>query len=141
MRTCRAWELNGIPCSYAICAMNHARIDPQSQISMWYHKTRYEATYAFMMQPMPGKQFMKCSEYEPIEPSNVTRQPGRPKQKRVRAKNEPARQVKNPTKLSKKGNSITCGNCGEEGHNRARCKKVKFEFHLLNMNDNSDFIS
>ena len=31
--TCRAWDLTGIPCSHAICAMEYARIDPLSEIS------------------------------------------------------------------------------------------------------------
>ena len=83
--TCRAWELTGIPCSHSICAMRHARVKPMPQISKWYHKCMYEAAYRHPMQPMPGKIFMKCYQFLPIEPPPVTKMPGRPKMKRIRA--------------------------------------------------------
>ena len=36
--TCRRWELTDIPCEHAIPALRHARVDPISQISRYYHK-------------------------------------------------------------------------------------------------------
>ena len=57
--TCRAWELIGIPCSHAICALYHSQIDPMSVISKWYHKTTYLAIYQLPLLPVPGPRFYR----------------------------------------------------------------------------------
>ena len=43
--TCRAWDLIGILCPHAICALYHKKIDPMTMISPWYHKQTYLASY------------------------------------------------------------------------------------------------
>ena len=121
--TCRAWELTGIPCSHAICAMEYARLDPLFEISTWYHKSKYVATYQYPMQPMPGFIFMKCDQFLPIEPPPVIKMPGRPKTNRVRAQNEPPKHTA-AVKLSRKGSKISCGKCHQVGHNRKSCTQV-----------------
>ena len=37
--TCRSWDLTGIPCAHAICAMYHSKINPMTVICKWYHKS------------------------------------------------------------------------------------------------------
>ncbi|CAH9123613.1 unnamed protein product [Cuscuta epithymum] len=127
--TCRAWELAGIPCLHALCALYYKKEDALSYISRWYHKETYMAAYQYPLQPIPGKAFMKVDEYEPILPPPVPNLLGRPKKNRVRGSNE----VKGPGsgskvvdstsshRASRKGQIQTCGICHLEGHKRAKC--------------------
>ena len=81
--TCRAWDLIGIPCCHGICTMTYAKVDPMSEIAMWYHRSKYIAAYEHPMQLMPGKRFMKCDNFLPIEPPPATNMPGKLKKKRI----------------------------------------------------------
>ena len=105
--TCRSWELIGIPYAHAICALSHAKVNPFYVMSDWYHKDKFTATYKTPMQPVPGTLFMKCAEYEAIEPPPVVKLVGRPRRKRVRAPEE----LRSTTKLSKKGTKQKCTKC------------------------------
>ena len=58
--TYRVWELTGIPCSHAICALGYLKVDPISSISEWYHKEKFQAAYQHLLQPIGGKKFMRC---------------------------------------------------------------------------------
>ena len=109
--TCRAWELTGIPCSHAICALYHSQIDPMSVLSKWYHKTTYLATYQQPLLPVPGPRFYRMTEFQPIEPLPLPKFPGIPKNERVRASNEKNSSGQREGKLSKKGLKQVCGLC------------------------------
>lgn len=45
--------------------------------------------YQLPLLPVPGKKFMRCDEFIPIEPPPVTKLAGRPRKKRIRGTNEP----------------------------------------------------
>ncbi|KAH6757091.1 FTSH protease 11 [Perilla frutescens var. hirtella] len=122
MCTCRAWDVTGIPCSHAICALNHAKKDPKSFISHWYHKATYMAAYEHAMQLVPGKQFLKEDVFENLAPPPVVKLSGRPRNKRIRSARESMR-GKTKGKLPKNGAIMTCSNCHSEDHNRASCPK------------------
>lgn len=124
MCTCRSWDVSGIPCSHAVCAMNHVKKDPKLFISHWYEKSTYIATYEVPMQPIPGTKFMNVEAFERCEPPPFTRQPGRPKVKRIRSSTETMRGRPSGS-MGRKGVIITCSLCREEGHNRATCPKKK----------------
>eukprot|EP00257_Ricinus_communis_P016400 XP_015574566.1 uncharacterized protein LOC107261236 [Ricinus communis] len=76
--TCRTWDLTGIPCQHAICALYHSKLDPFSYISHFYHKSTYLASYELPLLPVPSKRFMRYKEYQGIEPPPLTKMPGRP---------------------------------------------------------------
>ena len=83
--SCRAWDLTGIPCQHAICAMLDARVEPSASISIYYHIDTYLASYDNKFQPVRGVKFWdKPSDDSPLLPPPVVTQPGRPKEKRVR---------------------------------------------------------
>ena len=88
----------GIPCAHAMCALWHAKVDPLTVMSDWYHKSKFIATYKTPMQPIPGTLFMKCDEYLPIEPPPLVKLAGRPRTKRIRGAEEQC----SSSKLSKK---------------------------------------
>ena len=98
--TCRVWELTGIPCSHAICALGYLKVDPISSISEWYYKEKFQVAYQHPLQPVGGKKFIRCDQFEPIEPPPVTKLAGRPRKKRIRTANEPNTSA---GKLSKRG--------------------------------------
>ena len=145
--TCRAWDLTGIPCQHAICALFHAQIDPVTQISRFYHKDTYLCSYRTKFQPVRGKGFWKVDKFQPMEPPPLSILPGRPTKKRKRT-NECERRKKRgshqphhrtrsvdtntdlppppPEKMSKKGSTGKCSICHQPGHNRATCKHVSF---------------
>ncbi|CAH9133216.1 unnamed protein product [Cuscuta epithymum] len=87
-------------------------------IADWYSKKRYLAAYHFHMQPILGKMFMQCDQYEAIEPPNIVKMASRPRHKRIKASNE---RNPNPTKLSRKKIIQTCSLCTLLGHNRTTC--------------------
>ena len=60
---------------------------------------------------------MKVDEYQPIEPPPRVKMAGRPRVKRIRASNE----MRNASKLSKKGTKLYYGICKDPGHNRRLC--------------------
>ncbi|XP_065855345.1 uncharacterized protein [Euphorbia lathyris] len=121
--TCREWELSGIPCPYAICALRHKRMDPLKEISMFYHISTFKKTYSSKLQPVRGKAFWNVDAFEPILPPPIVRMPGRPKKKRVREATEPDRQSQTQ-KLSRAGHKKKCSKCGVFGHNNLKCKGV-----------------
>ncbi|KAL4378422.1 hypothetical protein GQ457_02G034530 [Hibiscus cannabinus] len=117
--TCREWELTGIPCCHAICAMYHESKEPQTFISEWYTKERYLASYKHVLQPIRGKNFWPKREDDPIGPPKLKVKPGRPKKKRRKDKDEPVKQKYG--KLSSVGFKITCSNCKQVGHRKNKC--------------------
>ncbi|KAL4296976.1 hypothetical protein GQ457_12G027890 [Hibiscus cannabinus] len=49
--TCKAWELSGITCCHAICAMYQENKRPEDYVSNWYSKEKYLAAYNHVLQP------------------------------------------------------------------------------------------
>ena len=90
-------------------------MDPLASISDWYHEDKFKASYQNPLQPVEGKRFMRCKEFESIEPPPVTKLVGRPRKKRIRIANEPNKTSK---KLSKRGQKQKYGICKQQGHNR-----------------------
>ena len=53
----RGWNLTGIPCPYAICAIRHIEKNPEDFVHAVYRKEAYLKTYAYMMEGMNSKKF------------------------------------------------------------------------------------
>ncbi|XP_065871882.1 uncharacterized protein [Euphorbia lathyris] len=112
--TCREWELSGIPCPHAICALRHKRMDPLKEISMFYHISTFRKTYSYKLQPVRGKNFWNVDQFEPILPPPIVRMPGRPKKRRIRESTEPDRQSQTQ-KMSRSGHKKRVVNVGYMG--------------------------
>ncbi|KAK8608840.1 hypothetical protein V6N13_024252 [Hibiscus sabdariffa] len=112
--TCKAWELSGIPCCHAICAMYQENKRPEDYVSNWYSKKKYLAAYNHVLQPIRGKIFWPKTS-DPIQPPLVRTLPGRPKKKRKKDKDEPTKGKTNPVKQRR------CTNCRQPGHNKLSC--------------------
>ncbi|KAL4335326.1 hypothetical protein GQ457_07G003320 [Hibiscus cannabinus] len=114
----KEWELTGIPCCHAICAMFHDSKSPEDYVSEWYKKEKYMATYKHILQPVRGKKFWPKG-LPPILPPTVKVQPGRPKKKRTKAKDEPKKMKVG--KFTKAGARMRCSKCRTLGHNIQNC--------------------
>ncbi|KAL4324646.1 hypothetical protein GQ457_11G025520 [Hibiscus cannabinus] len=119
--TCREWEINGIPCCHAICAMYHDSKKPEAYVSEWYSKEKYLASYNHFLQPVRGKKFWPKG-LPSILPPKVKVQPGRPKKNRIKSKDEP-KKVK-AGKYTRAGVKMTCSVCKTTGHNKQKCPQT-----------------
>ncbi|XP_019150642.1 PREDICTED: uncharacterized protein LOC109147413 [Ipomoea nil] len=64
--SCRAWDLSGIPCPHAICAIFDIGREPHEYIDSCYSKEAYLRTYAHTLQPMNGELFWPKTQNEEI---------------------------------------------------------------------------
>lgn len=68
------------------------------------------------------------SVYIPPLPPNFGRQAGRPKKARRRGPDEPViktKKGKGPTKLKRNQKTVKCSVCGQEGHNKRGCHRIR----------------
>ncbi|WMV29052.1 hypothetical protein MTR67_022437 [Solanum verrucosum] len=86
--TCRTWDLTGIPCPYAIKALEHDRLEPLNEMHWWYSKEAYLFVYQPKIQPVMGEKFWKIDPSQAMQPPQIHKLVGRPKLKRVREKDE-----------------------------------------------------
>ncbi|KAL4278193.1 hypothetical protein GQ457_03G025200 [Hibiscus cannabinus] len=84
-----------------------------------YKKETYMSLYNYALPILPSEDYWKETKMGPIEPPLKRKLPGRPKQKRKREEGERLK----GSKLSKHGSKMSCGCCGEFGHNIRTCPK------------------
>ncbi|CAH9129084.1 unnamed protein product [Cuscuta epithymum] len=114
--SCRSWELTGIPCQHAICAMFDQDKDPESYIDDCYSIAAFRRTYSYTLEPINGEMAWPRVEGEKIHPPAPKKMIGRPKKKRTREESEPP-----AGKLSRKGRVMTCSHCKQKGHQKHVC--------------------
>ncbi|XVF43695.1 hypothetical protein PTKIN_Ptkin02bG0061300 [Pterospermum kingtungense] len=116
--SCRVWQLTGIPCPHACCAIWHDEKDPNEFMHMWYHPATYYKAYQYALQPINGFHEWKKSNLEPIYPPGERKSRGRPKKARRKSKGEASKKLGH---ISLVGNINTCSICGQQGHNKRGC--------------------
>ncbi|KAG8387452.1 hypothetical protein BUALT_Bualt02G0022800 [Buddleja alternifolia] len=114
--SCGMFQLVGYPCCHAIAACNYHRLEAEDFVDDCLKKDTYLRVYRHMINPVPGMHEFEESSLGSIHPPNVKIRAGRPKKKRIRDANDT-----NPSVVSRRGLTHTCGICGEIGHNRVRC--------------------
>ncbi|KAM3250711.1 hypothetical protein P3L10_004781 [Capsicum annuum] len=72
------------------------------------------------IQPVRGEKFWKIDPSHAMEPPEIVKMISRPKLKRKREKAD-ARKREGVWSASSKELKLTCGHCGETGHNQTRC--------------------
>uniref|UniRef100_A0A3Q7JXJ2 SWIM-type domain-containing protein n=1 Tax=Solanum lycopersicum TaxID=4081 RepID=A0A3Q7JXJ2_SOLLC len=122
--TCRTWDLNGIPCPYAIKVMEHKKMIPKKEIHWYYSKEAALAVHKHKLQPVRGEPFWKCNLLHTIEPQKLVKLVGGPKLMREREKNEVVNR-QGVWKQTRKRKVMTCSSCGEQNHNARGCEKAK----------------
>ncbi|CAH9088360.1 unnamed protein product, partial [Cuscuta europaea] len=86
--SCRLWDLTGIPCSHAICAMFDCGKDPESYVDECYSLAAFKRTYAHTLEPINGETAWPNAGGEKIHPPLPKKMSGRPKKKRIREESE-----------------------------------------------------
>ncbi|CAL2265336.1 unnamed protein product [Prunus armeniaca] len=119
---CRAWDLSGLPCLHACAAVSRFHGNPEDYVHDFYKKDAYLRTYRDMIHPLPSQDLWPKSGLLPLKPPLYHKQPGRPKKSKKKAHDEPKKKS-NPNKLQRYHIVIKCSNCGQEGHNRTKCKE------------------
>ena len=66
---CKAWNISGIPCCHAICAILDKKEDPEDYIHEWYHKDKYIETYKHTLNPINGPDEWKKYGMKKLLPS------------------------------------------------------------------------
>ncbi|KAH0682123.1 hypothetical protein KY289_019875 [Solanum tuberosum] len=112
--TCGRFQYDEIPCEHAIAVLKHKNVtDMHPYYSDYYKPDALEKTYEVAMVPMPDKEDWTVPNYvldEIVLPPRYRRLAGRPRNRRKKNADE---------KITVNKNS--CGQCGQEGHNRRTC--------------------
>lgn len=117
---CRKWDLTGIPCQHAVCAIREHGLEVEDFISDYYLTSKWQNLYCHGLRPVNGIKFWKVYGGNLIEAPPYKRPPGRPPGK-ARIKGVHESPTKGKTKVSRKGRVPHCGLCGHEGHNIRKC--------------------
>ncbi|WOL04515.1 hypothetical protein Cni_G13236 [Canna indica] len=116
--SCVKWQLIGIPCGHAISCIYSVGDIPENYVHQWYSKDMFKKAYSRFIKPIPGEEDWPHEDHAPIGPPTCNVLPGRPRKQRKRAVDEPI----NPHKITRRGQTLKRGNCGQPGHNSRSCK-------------------
>ncbi|CAD5318392.1 unnamed protein product [Arabidopsis thaliana] len=107
--TCRMYLISGIPCSHIISCLRHEKNtdqDPKTLTSPWLTTEKLKRCYLNLMQPVNGMNLWRVTSAPRVKPPPQKKPNGIPPGKKRRRKRK------------------HCSLCGEEGHNKLKCKTV-----------------
>lgn len=113
---CKRWDMSGIPCSHAISAIYKAYQHPEDYVSDFFKKPMYLEAYNPVVYPVPGEDSWIRTDSDDIDPPVFKVTMGRSQTKRRKGKFEPPA----PKQTSRMA-TITCSNCGLQGHRYTNC--------------------
>ncbi|VFQ87628.1 unnamed protein product [Cuscuta campestris] len=120
--TCNVWQLTGIPCAHAICAIwiqrQQYRKEVEEYVDEYYFVQTYKEVYKGCIKPLRGRSEWPDDERQPLNPPLLAPKPGRPKKKRKKGVGE---LTKDGKKLSGVFTNRRCGKCKKVGHNKKTC--------------------
>jgi hypothetical protein len=120
---CRQWDMTGIPCAHAICAIWKDSAEPVDYVSDWYTVDMLKKAYEHVVYPMPSEeQWTKTNDVH-VGPPVVRIQPGRPRVVRTRGPEEP----KNQYRIRNGGATMRCSRCRGTGHNLRTCPRIRID--------------
>ncbi|KAI8552166.1 hypothetical protein RHMOL_Rhmol06G0244400 [Rhododendron molle] len=110
--TCTQWQLNGVPCVHAVCAIKKSGKSLNACVERYFHVECYREAYSRPIMPVPTLWKPEGASDAVILPPFSRKPPGRNKKKRIRSFGEKVRPIK-------------CTRCGKRGsHNRRNCKEA-----------------
>lgn len=134
---CRRWDISGIPCKHAMSAITSQKLNVADYVHNCYRVETYREAYKPCILPMNGRDQWEPSEAIPPLPPKLVRQAGRPPKARRKEKDEQVqhrrkRTAGRPTPLDghkkkRAQETLTCGRCGERGHNKRSCHRRENE--------------
>lgn len=124
--SCRKWDLTGIPCSHAVCAiwMKHGKGPVWHYVDPAYYISTYLKTYEGCINPMAGFEEWPAKDREPPLPPVYNAKAGRPRKLRKRSGGETSKageSSRHSVYLPRKHVILHCTKCKQVGHNSRRC--------------------
>ncbi|KAL6581491.1 hypothetical protein OROMI_007414 [Orobanche minor] len=123
--SCRVWDLTGIPCSHAICAIKKLRQNTYDFVSHWFKNEAYMKTHSNGLEVLRGSPLWEEVAGGTISPPPIMKQlRGRPKKQRRREGWEGREKSISKGKFSRMtrvDRVMHCGLCRKKGHNRSCC--------------------
>jgi hypothetical protein len=113
---CGRWDVTGLPCNHACSAIIKARQKPEDYVSPFFKKSMYVEAFKPMIYPVPGEHDWPKTNTPDIVPPYFKITKGRKQEKRRKGKFE----VPKPKDTSRMA-TITCSNCGLQGHKYTSC--------------------
>ncbi|XP_010463294.1 PREDICTED: uncharacterized protein LOC104743965 [Camelina sativa] len=124
---CRKWDLTGIPCRHAVCAIRENCQEVEDYISDYYLTEKWRDNYRRGLSPVNGTKFWEEVGGRRIYGPPYKRPPGRPKGKaRIKGVHESPTK-NNKYKVGRKGRIAHCSLCGGAGHNSRKCPQESDE--------------
>ncbi|XP_062075336.1 uncharacterized protein LOC133779381 [Humulus lupulus] len=116
--TCNRFQEDEMPCGHAVAVIAKRNLEVYDYCAKFYKTETLKELYLENVHPLPHKDEWNLPQHLDIVvlPPTATIPTGRPRKKRIRARGEP--------KVI-----ITCGKCGQSGHNMKTCKNPPFEKH------------
>ncbi|KAK1425169.1 hypothetical protein QVD17_20515 [Tagetes erecta] len=126
--SCRRWELVGIPCKHAVATIWDMSLNgegaeiPEKLVDPCYWLSTWKEVYSHKIGPISGRIMWpkSCCPTKLIEPKHHT-PIGRPRKMRKKDAMEKEDNMVKGGKLSRKLKTVTCGKCGNKGHNKKTC--------------------
>ncbi|CAL2229651.1 unnamed protein product [Prunus armeniaca] len=114
----RKWDLSDIPSAHGIVAIHYKGGKAvEDYVHSYYSKDSYMALYNNLIMPINGSQLWEKTNHTAIKPLAYTRQPGRPRNVRIKRAKE--RIDKTGKKwLGRQGMQMRCNICASTGHDK-----------------------
>ncbi|XP_059593539.1 uncharacterized protein LOC109122719 [Vitis vinifera] len=117
--TCLTWQMSGLPCPHVCAVIRTLRHDVYDYIDPCFKVSTQHLIYSGQFQPLPTHNMPKVCEagtlqdgqgnvFPNLQPPQVRRPPGRPRQRRIESQFSHKR-------------AIHCSRCNGIGHNRSKC--------------------
>ncbi|XP_019194863.1 PREDICTED: uncharacterized protein LOC109188688 isoform X2 [Ipomoea nil] len=118
--SCRKWDLNGIPCRHAICALwvKFGKAPLHDYVADCYTIETYKKAYSGCIHPMAGPQEWPHTDREPPLPPLFNTKVGRPRKLRKKSAGEI---TKDGIHISRRTVTLHCSTCKLIGHNTRKC--------------------
>ncbi|XP_057719130.1 uncharacterized protein LOC130933515 [Arachis stenosperma] len=116
--TCNMWQLTGISCVHAMAAIAKRGDRADTYVHKWLKMDAFRATYGHSISPVYSEEYWEKSGEISSIPPKIKRPIGRPVKRRKR---DPVEDGAEGNK-AKRTFRVTCGKCGETGHNAKTCK-------------------
>ncbi|XP_075084113.1 uncharacterized protein LOC107807718 [Nicotiana tabacum] len=109
--SCRQFLLDELLCPHALAALRHKNKSYENYYSPYYTRESLLQTYEIPVDPLPDERKWDVPQHiaeEVVLPPTRKRQPGRPQKQRYKPYDE----------INVKKYKVSCGNYGQEGHNK-----------------------
>lgn len=85
-RTCRCWQVTGLPCTHALCIITSIRGNIEDYVHDYYSVAKFKKAYEKSLKPMTdSKQWPQVNPGFKLWPPLLKRAPGQPRKRRYKS--------------------------------------------------------